>query len=246
MSPVAVRTPTTRSPSRDQTGDRCVLQHVHASLHRALGIGPHHPVVAGRRCGDVVARTEHRVATAAGEVELRTQLLDLGGCDEHRLGTACSVEHRPRPFVAHRRLGVRQPEQALGGVHDPAACLVLELGVQIEAVLVEPDRLGDAVVGADDRGVATRVARSDVVGLEHGNVGDAVPGGQVVRGGEAVATTTDDHDVVARLGLVPGELQQRLDELVHARTPDSWKPGRWNRSTTSWAKPLDTISRTRS
>ena len=63
-------------------------------------------------------------------------------------------------------------------------------------VLVEPDRLRDAVVRADDRRVAAGVARGDVVGLEDGHVRDAVPGREVVGGGQAVAAAADDDDVV--------------------------------------------------
>jgi len=95
--------------------------------------------------------------------------------------------------------------------------------VHLEAVLVERDRFGDAVVAADDRGVAAGVARTDEAGIQHAHVGDAVAGGQVVGGRQAVAAGADDHDVVRRLGVtgLPWQVQQGLDELVHARRSSS-------------------------
>ena len=181
----------------------------------------------------MVRRSQHRVAPAAREVDLRAQPLDLHRVDQDGLDTAGIVQLHARAFGAHPCLRVRHPDQTLGGVHDPAAGLVLEVPIELHAVVVEADRFRDAVVGADDGGVAPGVPGPDVVGLDDGHVGDAVPRRQVVRRGQAMAASTDDHHVVAGLRLVPRQFEQRLDELVHQR-----------RSASSWARPADTINNT--
>ena len=51
---------------------------VDAALRRAGGERPGDPVVAGRRALEVVRGAQDRVAAAAGQVDLRDELLELG------------------------------------------------------------------------------------------------------------------------------------------------------------------------
>ncbi len=184
-----------------EAGHRRVLEDVDAALRRARGECPGDAVVPGGRSLDVVRGAEDRVATAAGQVDLRDELLELGRGDHERSWRRQAVFiRRAGALGAHRHLGVGDPEDALGLVEDLGAGLVLERLVHLERVLVEADRLGDAVVGADDRRVAAGVARGDVVGLEDRDVGDAVAGREVVGGRQAVPAATDDDDVVADFG----------------------------------------------
>ena len=106
-------------------------------------------------------------------------------------------------------------------MEDGGARLRLERLVHLEAVLIEPDRLGDPVVRPDDRRVAAGVARRDVVGFDHRDVRDPVARREVVRRRQTVPTATDDDDVVCRLWLVPAERLEGVDELVHRRRPAS-------------------------
>ena len=118
--------------------------------------------------------------------------------------------------------------------------------VHLERVLVEADRLGDAVVGADDRRVPAGVARRDVVGLEDGDVRDPVAGREVVRGRQAVAAAADDDDVVARLRRSsPADREQACrctrssapeapGELVRRRPRRSAGARRRRRGATAW------------
>ncbi len=108
-----------------------------------------------------------------------------------------------------------KPDKALRAVHDPAAELVLEGSVEIETVLVEAHRFRNPIVGADDGGVASRVARADISAFHHRHVGDAVTGGQIIGGGETMAAAPDDHHVVRALRLVPLQREQPFDEFVH-------------------------------
>ena len=200
----------------DEAGDLGVLQHGDAALHGSLRVGPDHAVVAGCGRTHVIRSTKHGIATVASEVYLRTDLLDLLWAHHMGLGAARRVDHRSCSLGAHAGLGVRNPQQALGGVHDPTAGFVFEARIQLEAVLVEPHRFGDAVVGPDDGGVAARVARPDVVGLDDRHVGDAVLGGEVIGRGETMAATADNDHVVRTLGFVPLHFEQCFDELIHA------------------------------
>ena len=202
----------------EQAGHRRVLEDVDAALRRTRGECPGDTVVPRGRSLDVVRGAEDRVAAAAGQVDLRDELLELGRGDHEGLGATGGVHQGAGALGAHRHLGVGDPEDALGLVEDLGAGLVLERLVHLERVLVEADRLGDAVVGADDRGVAAGVARGDVVGLEDRHVRDAVAGREVVGGRQAVPAAADDDDVVARLRRVrPADRRERVGVGAHRR-----------------------------
>ena len=95
----------------------------------------------------------------------------------------------------------------MGQVQHPAlaeleirAEVLLEALPELQRVLVDGGRLVEQVVRADDRGVAGHVAAAEPSALEDRDVGDAVVLGQVVGGGQAVATAADDHDLVCGPG----------------------------------------------
>ena len=68
-------------------------------------------------------------------------------------------------------------------------------------MVIERSALGEQVVGADDRGVATGVAAANPAFFQYGDVTEAVFLSEVVRSTEPVTTTTDDDRIVRRLGL---------------------------------------------
>ena len=200
---------------------------MYAALRGTGGISPRDAVVPGGGAFDVMGATQDRVAAATGQVQLGNQLLELGWGAHERLGTIRRVHQAAGAFGAHRHLGMGEPDDPLGLVEDRGAGLLLERLVHHEGVLVEADRLGDAVVRSDDRRVPARVARGDVVGLEDGDIRDAVAGGEVVRRGQAVAAAADDDDVVTRSALVPADREQGVGVLAHDRHP--------SRTSSSWA-----------
>ncbi len=97
---------------------------------------------------------------------------------------------------------------------------------QLERVVVQGGTLGVEVVGADDGGIAPRVAAADPAFLEHRDTADAMLARQVVRGAEAMSSAADDDHVVLALGrsapplLGPASLagQAALQELQGGKT----------------------------
>ena len=87
--------------------------------------------------------------------------------------------------------------------HEVEVELVGQALVQPDALAVEGRAFGRAVVRADDRRVPAGRARADVRLLEDGDVADAVPLREVVRGREPVRAAADDDDLVAALQLGP-------------------------------------------
>src|SRR5277367_6842036 len=59
----------------------------------------------------------------------------------------------------------------------------------------------EQVVRPHDRGVAAGIAAAQPSLLEHGDVGDAVIPGEIVGRRQTMAATTDDDDVIGRLGV---------------------------------------------
>src|SRR4051794_35271560 len=107
------------------------------------------------------------------------------------------------------------------GVKEVEVQRARQLLPDLETGLVEASAVRGEVVGANDRRVATGAAAADVTLFEHGHVGDAVLGGEVVRRRQTMSAAADDDDVVfvleasrrtehAWLGIAAskGELQQ--------------------------------------
>ena len=158
-----------------------MLNDVHTGARRPLSVCPVDPVMASRGPSRVIGTATYRVPAATAEVELRAMLLCLLRTNHVRVRATRRVEHRPGPFPAHAGLGMHQPHESAGGMHDPTAGFLFEPFVHIHAVLVEAHRLRDPVVGANDRGVPSTVTGADVVRFNHSNVGDPMAGCQVVR-----------------------------------------------------------------
>src|SRR5262249_4361032 len=75
-------------------------------------------------------------------------------------------------------------------------------------MLVEERALIPQIIGADDGRVAPGIAATEPPFLEHGDIGDPMLLGEIVRRRQSVAASADDDDVVLRLRLwaAPGEL----------------------------------------
>ena len=119
IGPLSVSTPVNSVAVTGQAGDFGVLQHVNSEAHCPLRVGPYHPVVAGGAGPDVMRCAQHRVAAAAGEVDLGADLLDLLRTDHHgfRRRRRC-LTRRSSSFLAHPGLGVRHPNRPL------VACMI--------------------------------------------------------------------------------------------------------------------------
>ena len=76
---------------------------------------------------------------------------------------------------AQRGVGVGEREMAALRIHDVDVELVLESSRNSATdFVVERDAFGREIVGADDGGVARRVAAGELAAFEHGDIGDAV------------------------------------------------------------------------
>src|SRR3954451_6909040 len=65
-------------------------------------------------------------------------------------------------------------------------------------MLVEPGALVPQIVGADDRRVAAGIAEPDRAAFHDRNFANPVLLGEIIGGGEPVAATADDDDLIAR------------------------------------------------
>ena len=178
-----------------------VLDDVDAAGVGAAGVAPGDRVVPGGAGPALQGAAEHRVAEVAADLQGWAEVL------ARFLG-------QPHVVDAVEPVGVDVPLEALNVVdvvreHQHAALREHHVVVQflrqalpeLEGVLVEGRALVVEVVGADDRGVAAGIAASDPALLQHGDVGDAVDGREVVGRRQAVAAAADDDDVVGRFRL---------------------------------------------
>ena len=110
------------------------------------------------------------------------------------------------------RVGVVEVEDAALADHRVVVQVLLQPLPQLHRPFVEGDVAGKQVVGADDRGVAAGIARSDPAFLQHRDVADAVLLGEIVGGRQPMPAAADDHDVVGGLGrgVAPGRLPELL------------------------------------
>jgi len=125
---------------------------------------------------------------------------------------AIRIEHLR--IDAERAVGLRalaQRDQIVAGMskgddpalrkHDVEIEITRKAFPKFEGVLVETRRLGPQVVGADNGGVAPRIAAAEPPLVKHQNVTDAVFLGKIIGRGEPVPSRADDNDVIDRLGL---------------------------------------------
>jgi hypothetical protein len=147
----------------------------------------------------MVGRAEHRPDSSACQIDLRADLANLARRDELGPGSKGGVDLGAGPLGTHSRLGMGYPEQPFPLVHHPPPGLRLEVLVEFKAALVEPDRLRDSIVRADDRRVAPGVSGADIFSFEDGDIGDSVARRQIVGCRESVSASANDHDVIGPL-----------------------------------------------
>jgi hypothetical protein len=201
----------------DHAGDLAVLDDVHAQLIGLARQGPGDVVVLGDAGAGLVGRPEHRIADVLGGVQDRHDLLDLLGVEPFGVHAVEPVGVDAAHGAAHVAEGVVEVEHAALAEQEVVLELLGQLLPQLQGGLVDHRGLVPEVVRADDRGVAGHVAAGQPTALEHGDVRDAVAGGEVVGGGETVAASADDHDVVARgrIGRVPQEIGVLGEKVGH-------------------------------
>ncbi len=202
-APRVVSTPVTRPFSRRIAGHLGVRVQLDSAPVGAARVAPDDGVVADDPAGRVVERAHHRPGDVLREVHLRAESRDLVRVDQAAVDPEQLVHLGALGHRDHRPVGVGERQVALLREEEVEVELGAEALVEADALLVEARALGRAVVGADDRRVAAGRARAEVALLEHGDVRDPVVLRQVVRGREPVRAAADDHDVVARLQLLP-------------------------------------------
>jgi hypothetical protein len=204
---------------------------------RVVSRRPSHSPRPRHRGGPAAAALErgaaHRIADLRIRVQDRAEGLHLGG---RQVLAVDAVE--PERVDAALRLAdvdliVAEVEHAALREHDVVVELLAEPFPELQRVLVECRTLVPEIVGADDRRVAAGVAKPDRALLEHGDIRDPVLLGQIVGGGEAVATAADHDDVIGGLGLglAPGRpprlvVTERVpEETSGARIPSGGRRG---------------------
>jgi hypothetical protein len=209
---------------------------------RLPGVRPHDRVVADDAARRVIQRRHDRERGAIGQVELRAERADLVGVDHAGVDAQEAVHLGALVGDVHRALGMSEREVALLREQQVVVELLREVLVQPERLLVEGHALGRPVVGADDRGVATRAAGADVVLLQDRDLRDAALR-ELVSDREPVGAAADDHDVVRRLqlGATPHPPRTEVADRVHrydhpsprsARQPTGAPPARRTASST--------------
>ena len=191
-----------------EAGDRTVLHDVHAQRRCAARIAPGHRVVPhrpGAALDEAAQDGEARGPCRVTEIQAGLQVTHLPRVEQ--FGVDAIAQHRVRPAGLRVEVmpGVGQGQHAALAEHDVEVQFTRELFVLLQRELVEACAFGVQIVRAHDGRVAPGVAAPDPAGLEHGDVGDAMIPGQVVRRGQTVPATADDDHVVAwlRLGVAP-------------------------------------------
>ena len=208
--PRLVMTPVTAGPdplSSRLDGDHFrILMDLDAAPVGAAPITPGYGVMTRYGPGSVIERAHHGRVAAAGDVHHRERCAHCPGIDRFAFDAKVFVDFSTPAHGAQGGVGVGQGKMAARRIKQ----VEIEIGRQVlpqpDALIVEPHPLGGEVVGADDGGVTGGVTTAEVALLQYGDVAYSMVARQVVRGGQAMPATADDHDVVARLQpLVPRE-----------------------------------------
>ena len=103
------------------------------------------------------------------------------------------------------RVGVIEVDDATLADHRIIVEVLLQSLPKLHRPFVERDISRHQVVGADDRSIASGIARPDPIFLQYRDLGDAVVLGEIIRCSEAVPSSADDHHVIVifRHGITP-------------------------------------------
>ena len=213
-------------------GHFAILHDIDAAVGSRARITPDHGVVPRRAAARlhqstvdgkariVVVQIGQEGANALAVEKLAASAVQPHGVAAAGKGVALNVGviNVDDAALAHHRVVVEVALQSLPELHRP---------------FVEAFVAGEEIIGADDGRVASGIAGADPVLLQHGDVGDAVHLGEIMRGGEAVAAAADNDHVVGSFGrriapgrppvlvtrqCVPGE---RPTRIMHSGTPSA-------------------------
>ena len=85
--------------------------------------------------------------------------------------------------------------------HDVVVELVAHPLPALEGQLHQGVQLGQAIVGADNGRIAPGIAATDPASLQNRDLADAVHGGEIEGGSQAMTAAADDDHVIMRLGV---------------------------------------------
>ena len=181
-------------------GDLAILQQVDAAHIGAAGKAPGHRIMARGAAARVI---QPAIDGKADIVEI-----EIGGVFAYPLavqqdGVVALVDHgiaAPGGIIA-LAVGMEQVDDAALGMHDVVVQRLFQPFPQFQRVGIELGIARHHVIGAHDRGVAPDIAAADIALFQHRDIAQPVFGGQVIGGGQAMAATADDHDVIGRLRL---------------------------------------------
>ena len=161
------------------------------------------------------------------EIEIGQHRPDLLGAEQ--FGIDSGEPHRiaaPGEGVA-LGVGMVEVQDAALADHGVVVQILLQPLPELHRELVERRVARQQIVRADDRGVAADIAGAEIALLQHRDIADAVPAGEVMRRRQAMTAAADDDDVVfgLRRGIAPGRgpalvalqglRQQREDGITH-------------------------------
>ena len=213
-------------------GHFAILHDIDAAVGGCARIAPYHGVVARRaaaRLHQAAVNGKARIVVIQirqeGANALAVEKLAAGAVQPHGVAAAgegvalnvrmVNVDDAP---LADHRVVVEIALQSLPELHRP---------------FVEAFIAGQQIIGTDDGRISSGIAGADPVLFQHGDVGDAVHLGEIMRGGEAVAAAADNDHVVGGFGRriapgrppvlmtrqrVPGE---RPTRIMHSGTPSA-------------------------
>ncbi len=197
--------PHDRSALHHEPGDCGVLNYVHAQSRSCPGICPGYGVVP---CGSASALYEAAQQGKASErfkIEPRRQFAQLPGIQDLCIDPVESHCVGPSRDTVQVVPGMRQRDHAALTEHDVEVQLSRQTFEQVHREVIESRTLRKQVVGANHRGIASRIAAAQPTLFYDGDVADAVVLCKVVCRCQAMAAAADDNDVITGLwiGLVP-------------------------------------------
>ena len=164
----------------------------------AARIAPGHGIVPGDAAAPLQRGADDGIADVRRDIERGAERLGLLRCQPLVVDAVQPVGIDVPLQALHIVRIVRQHQDPALREHDVVVELLGETFPQLQGVLVDGRALVLEVVGADDGGVASRIAAADPTLLQHGDGGQPVLLGEVVGSGKPMAPAADDHRIVSR------------------------------------------------
>ena len=179
---------------------------MHAALGGCARIAPRHRIMPRRPAAPLQRGPQNRIADIRPHIQNRTKGLRLFGRQPFIVDPAQPIG-MDMPFGRlHIMQRMGQHHHTARRIHHIVIELLRKPLPELHRMFVKFLAFFPEIIGADDGGVAPRIAPAQPAFFQHSHIADAVLGCQIISGRQAMPASPDNHHVIGRARFGRGPL----------------------------------------